>query len=150
CGNQRSTRPRPVALRQSTPPVRMGACCRTCGPSCGLLGGSCLGQRSVSRVLSLWQMPAVRRVSICAGVVAVLAVGGCAALQDKGGELSFRVVPGTASWYSGLPEGVQEMDLPLTVDGAVQRIHAWWWPTAADAPAVLYLHGSRWNLTGQL
>ena len=34
---------------------------------------------------------------------------------------------------------------------ARQSVHAWWWPSARkDAPAILYLHGSRWNLTGQL
>ena len=28
---------------------------------------------------------------------------------------------------------------------------AWWWPAPrADAPAVLYLHGTRWNLTAQV
>jgi fermentation-respiration switch protein FrsA (DUF1100 family) len=104
----------------------------------------------MSKVLALWRTPAVRRIAIGAGVVTGLAVVGCAAIQNKERELTFRVVPGTASWYSGLPEGVQEMDLPLAVGGAIQRIHAWWWPTAADAPAILYLHGSRWNLTGQL
>jgi alpha-beta hydrolase superfamily lysophospholipase len=32
-----------------------------------------------------------------------------------------------------------------------QRIHAWWWPAAnPNAPAVLYLHGTRWSLTGQV
>jgi len=105
------------------------------------------------RVVSLWRVPAVRRVTIGAGAVAVLAVVGCAAIQTKERELTFRVVPGTASWYSGLPDGVQEMDLPIAVDGGMQRIHAWWWPAgpdAPDAPSVLYLHGSRWNLTGQL
>src|SRR5262249_28510614 len=48
------------------------------------------------------------------------------------------------------PAGVQEMDLPVGSGAAVQRIHAWWWPAGPDAPALLYLHGSRWNLTGQL
>ena len=38
----------------------------------------------------------------------------------------------------------------VEADGKPQRIHAWWWPAVAkDAPAVLYLHGTRWNLTGQ-
>ena len=104
----------------------------------------------MSRVLSLRRVPAVRRVTIGAGAVAVLAVVGCAAIQSKERELTFRVVPGTASWYSGLPDDVQEMDLPIAADQAVQHIHAWWWPAAPDAPAILYLHGSRWNLTGQL
>src|SRR5438876_6620593 len=81
---------------------------------------------------------------------AMLVVAGCAQLAEKERELTFRVVPGTASWFGGLPAGVQESDLVLEADGKPQRIHAWWWPAAAkDAPAVLYLHGTRWNLTGQ-
>lgn len=80
-----------------------------------------------------------------------LAAGGCGALAEKERELTFRIVPGDASWYSGLPDGVREMDIPLQGGEHAQSIHAWWWPAArADAPAVLYFHGSRWNLTGQL
>jgi alpha-beta hydrolase superfamily lysophospholipase len=84
-------------------------------------------------------------------VAAAMLVGaGCSQLAEKERELTFRVVPGTASWFDGLPEGVEESDLPIAVDGKTQHIHAWWWPAAAhNAPAVLYLHGSRWNLTGQ-
>ena len=79
----------------------------------------------------------------------VLGAGGCAQLAEKERELTFRVVPGNASWYAGLPDGVQELDIPVT-DGK-EHINAWWWPAARDdAPAVLYFHGSRWNLTGQL
>jgi alpha-beta hydrolase superfamily lysophospholipase len=103
-----------------------------------------------TNVLGLWRRPVLRRVTIGAGVVTVLAVVGCAAIQTKERELTFRVVPGTASWYQGLPEGVQEMDLPVAADGITQYIHAWWWPAGEHAPAVLYLHGARWNLTGQL
>jgi len=81
---------------------------------------------------------------------AMLVVAGCAQLAEKERELTFRVVPGTASWFGGLPAGVQESDLVVEADGKPQRIHAWWWPAVAkDAPAVLYLHGTRWNLTGQ-
>jgi alpha-beta hydrolase superfamily lysophospholipase len=102
-------------------------------------------------LVALWRRPAVRRVSVSASVVTLLAVVGCAAIQTKERELTFRVEPGTATWYQGLPDGVQEMDLPLKADdGTTQRIHAWWWPSGDRAPAVLYLHGARWNLTGQL
>jgi hypothetical protein len=83
--------------------------------------------------------------------VTVFAVVGCAAIQTRERELTFRVVPGTASWYQGLPAGVREIDLPVAAaDGTTQRIHAWWWPSGENAPAVLYLHGARWNLTGQV
>ncbi|TMH60885.1 MAG: alpha/beta hydrolase, partial [Betaproteobacteria bacterium] len=82
--------------------------------------------------------------------VAMLVVAGCGQLAEKERELTFRVVPGTASWFGGLPAGVQETDLVVDAGGKPQRIHAWWWPAATQqAPAVLYLHGTRWNLTGQ-
>jgi fermentation-respiration switch protein FrsA (DUF1100 family) len=91
------------------------------------------------------------RLSIVAVVTAALGAGGCAQLAQKERELTFRVVPGEASWFSGLPRGVQELDVPVRQGGRTQRVHAWWWKAeAADAPALLYLHGSRWNLTGQL
>lgn len=88
------------------------------------------------------------RWAATAGVAAALSIAGCAGLAHKERELVFRVVPGEASWYAGLPDDVREIDIPVT-DG--QRIHAWWWAAGRErAPAVLYFHGSRWNLTGQL
>ncbi|TLX59642.1 alpha/beta hydrolase [Stutzerimonas nosocomialis] len=76
---------------------------------------------------------------------------GCSMLEQKERELVFRVEQGNASWYGGLPEGVEEMVLRGPNFGESQSISAWWWPAASeDAPAVLYLHGARWNLTGHL
>ena len=93
----------------------------------------------------------------------VLTMVGCTGLAQKERELVFRIEPGVASWYDGIPDGVEEIDLPVASSpvasaaaivakpGVHQSVHAWWWPaTRKDAPAVLYLHGSRWNLTGQL
>ncbi|MBK0057024.1 alpha/beta hydrolase [Pseudomonas sp. S44] len=86
--------------------------------------------------------------------MALLVVGlpaGCAVLQHKERELVFRIEPGQASWFRGLPAGVQELDLRPRSFTDGQSLHAWWWPAKrADAPAILYLHGVRWNLTGQL
>jgi len=83
--------------------------------------------------------------------LAALAAGGCAQLAYKERELTFRVVQGDASWYGGLPDGVQEIDIPVGAAPDAEHVHAWWWPAVQDgAPAVLYFHGSRWNLTGQL
>jgi alpha-beta hydrolase superfamily lysophospholipase len=83
-----------------------------------------------------------------------LAFAGCVQLVQKERELLFRVVPGTASWYAGMPDGVVEMNLPVETGGkrgSNEHVNAWWWPAARPgAPAVLYLHGARWNLTGQL
>lgn len=89
------------------------------------------------------------------GIAATLAMVGCTSFAEKERELVFRIEPGVARWYDGMPEGIQEFDLPVPgragADPGRQSVHAWWWPSAhAHAPAVLYLHGSRWNLTGQL
>ena len=86
-------------------------------------------------------------------ILALIAVGaaGCASFEVKERELTFRVVRDTPSWFTGMPAGVQELDLAVSAEGRPQQIHAWWWPAAdPGAPAVLYLHGSRWDLTGQL
>ncbi|RJF99861.1 alpha/beta fold hydrolase [Noviherbaspirillum saxi] len=81
----------------------------------------------------------------------VLAAAGCGQLVEKERELTFRVEPGTPSWYSGMPDGITEAKLPVQAKDKTQHLHTWWWPAAdPDAPAVLYLHGARWNLTGQL
>lgn len=86
--------------------------------------------------------------------MALLIVGlpvGCAVLQHKERELVFRIEPGTAGWYTGLPKAVQEFELKPASFKSGQNIHGWWYPAdKKDAPAILYLHGVRWNLTGQL
>jgi fermentation-respiration switch protein FrsA (DUF1100 family) len=87
-------------------------------------------------------------------LMALLIVGlpvSCALLKHEERKLLFQIEPGTASWYHGLPAEVQELELKTPAFGTSQNIHAWWWPAAqADAPSILYLHGTRWNLTGQL
>jgi hypothetical protein len=107
--------------------------------------------RSFISSLTTWLRRRAFRVVAIGSVVSALAVAGCSQLAHKERELVFRVVPGTASWYSGLPAGVVESNLPVvTGEGKTQHIHSWWWPAdKPDAPAVLYLHGARWNLTGQ-
>lgn len=77
---------------------------------------------------------------------------GCSQLAYKERQLLFNIEPGTASWYAGLPSGVTELQIPVEKAlSSTQYLHAWWWPAPrADAPAVLYLHGTRWNLTAQV
>ncbi|KJJ63479.1 alpha/beta hydrolase [Pseudomonas sp. Choline-3u-10] len=90
-------------------------------------------------------------VSLIVAAVFTLLPVGCSMLEQKERELVFRIEPGTASWYRGLPNGVDELELSAPAFGDSQNIHAWWWPAdERDAPAILYLHGSRWNLTGHL
>ncbi|HEY1026651.1 MAG TPA: alpha/beta hydrolase [Pseudomonas sp.] len=76
---------------------------------------------------------------------------GCAKLEETERKLVFRIEPGTARWFSGIPSGLQEMQLQSPDLASGESLHAWWWPSSrAEAPTLLYLHGSRWNLTGQL
>lgn len=91
-------------------------------------------------------MQRVARITLVAAVL-VLA-GGCAYLSEKQGELIFR--PSKQAWrgVSGADRGFQEYWIPV---GSGQKLHAWWLEgNAPDSPAVLYLHGARWNLTGSV
>jgi alpha-beta hydrolase superfamily lysophospholipase len=101
--------------------------------------------------LTTWLRRRIFRLLAVCGLGSALAIAGCGQLAQKERELVFRVVPGTASWYGGLPAGVVESNLAVTTEGKTQHIHTWWWPAERpDAPALLYLHGARWNLTGQM
>ena len=84
---------------------------------------------------------------ITAAALLVLA-GGCAYLSEKQGELIFR--PSKQAWrgFQGVDRGFQEHWIPV---GEQQKLHAWWLEgDSPNAPAVLYLHGARWNLTGSV
>jgi len=88
---------------------------------------------------------------VLASVSISVATTGCSALETKERELLFRPVKEAAGWYNGTPSSVQEVWLPVGDGTPAERIHAWWWPADdPGAPAVLYLHGVRWNLTGHL
>lgn len=100
--------------------------------------------------LSNWIRARWLGLLLLAGVTGAFPAAGLSLLAYKERDLVFRIEPGTARWYSGLPVGVHELELPLASSNG-ESLHAWWWPAAArSAPTVLYLHGSRWNLTGQL
>jgi len=75
-------------------------------------------------------------------------VGGCAYLtSERQGELIFRPSRDTFWGYDARREHFDERWIPVGHDGA--RLHAWWLVSPdPQAPAVLYLHGARWNLTG--
>jgi uncharacterized protein len=95
--------------------------------------------------------PLARRLLVGVAVMGVLTACGTAALQHEEERLTFRVVKEVPGWYAGLPDGVHEFDIPVNHGADAQRIHAWWWPAKnPNAPAVLYLHGTRWSLTGQV
>jgi alpha-beta hydrolase superfamily lysophospholipase len=91
------------------------------------------------------------RIVLVALLSLPLLFAGCSQFVHKERELLFRVVPGEASWYRGMPDGVIEAALPVQAGEQTQHLNSWWWPADdPNAPAVLYLHGARWNLTGQL
>ena len=89
-------------------------------------------------------------------LVAVLALAslaaahGCAYLDIKQREFIFR--PSKDNWggYQSGSGPRQEMWIALPGSSAGDdRIQAWWLPSEDPAaPAVLYLHGARWNLSG--
>lgn len=100
-----------------------------------------------------FRKPFLRRLAIGSAVVGVLTACGTVVLQHEESRLTFRVARDTPAWYAGMPDGVREFDLAVSAGPDAQRIRAWWWPAASgrpDAPAILYLHGARWSLTGQL
>jgi len=94
----------------------------------------------------------VRRLRIVALLTAVaLLATGCIGLEQKERELTFRATRDDAGWYTGIPAGLSELDLPVATSANAPRIHAWYWPDSdPNAPLVYYLHGARWNLTGHL
>jgi hypothetical protein len=85
----------------------------------------------------------LRLLLVCAAALGILA--GCAVLDSKQSEWIFRPVREDWRGHAGTPDGVEEVW--LRAPGTGERIHAWWAPRAS-APAVLYLHGARWNLSG--
>ncbi|MGD9944005.1 MAG: alpha/beta hydrolase [Burkholderiaceae bacterium] len=79
-----------------------------------------------------------------AAVTALLIAGGCGSLDAWQREAIFRVDPLQSRWHRDAPPGTEQFDL-RHADG--ETVRAWYLPAAdADAPTVLYLHGSRWNL----
>ena len=92
----------------------------------------------------------LRRLVFSVAVLAsVLVGGGCAYLDTKQGEWIFN--PNHTTWrgFQGLPAGAREEW--ITVGAEAEKIHGWWMPAAAaNAPALLFLHGARWDLTGNV
>jgi pimeloyl-ACP methyl ester carboxylesterase len=86
---------------------------------------------------------------LVAAVALVAAVGGCAYLNEKQGELIFR--PTQDTWWGYQNAGLAYEERWIPVGGNGDRLHAFWAPADdAQAPVLLYLHGARWNLTGSV
>ena len=88
------------------------------------------------------------RAARAALFAAAVAIGGCAYLSEKQGELIFR--PARDAWWGFNQDTSSFQDHWIPVAEG-QQLHAWFLASAdANAPAVLYLHGARWNLTGSV
>src|SRR5258706_14741075 len=86
------------------------------------------------------------RFLILASLAIALAIpGGCSWIDVKQREFIFRPVKDDWRGYGGEADQAQ-IRIPV---GAGDFLNAWWMPApTANAPALLYLHGARWNLTG--
>lgn len=95
------------------------------------------------------------RRSFAAGVaaLAVASAAGCAYLDVKQREWIFRAQRDVQVMPSDYGLKYEEVWLTVPGDGesARERVYAWWIPGPdAQAPAVLYLHGTRWSLSNNL
>jgi fermentation-respiration switch protein FrsA (DUF1100 family) len=92
-----------------------------------------------------------RGVAVALAAV-TLGAGGCAYLDVKQREWIFR--PQREVHATPADVGLRYDELWLTVQGAApegERVHGWWIPAAnPNAPAMLYLHGARRNLSNNL
>jgi uncharacterized protein len=76
-------------------------------------------------------------------------VAGCSYLDQKQRELIFR--PAKESWWGSRGVNYSHEDRWIEVGANGEKVHAWWVPSADEkAPALLYLHGARWDLTGSV
>jgi len=86
--------------------------------------------------------------------LALAVAAGCASLDEKQREWIFQ--PSDRSWSGGeaAARGMDDVwiDFESKASGQPVRLHGLWLASeaapAAKAPALLYLHGARWNVTG--
>jgi len=98
------------------------------------------GMRSVTAAF-------VRILMLCALVL----VSGCAWLDAKQRQIIYRPTPATANDVAGWQAGDERFFLDLPSTGKPQHLELWWLPhTNAEAPTLLYLHGTFRNLPQNL
>lgn len=82
-------------------------------------------------------------------VLALLATNGCAWLDGQQRQLIYRPTTGVPADFTGLPTGDKRYFLSLPGSEPTQRLAIWWLPnSSAEAPTLLYLHGTFRNLFG--
>src|SRR4030095_3319505 len=65
---------------------------------------------------------------------AAFLISGCIGLEQKERELTFRPTHAEATWFSGLPVGVQEINLPVGGRPDAPQIPAWGWANKTPPP----------------
>ncbi len=98
------------------------------------------GMRSVTavffRMLLLWGL---------------LAVSGCAGLDQRQRQIIYRPTASVAGTVAGLRAGDERFFVDLPQAGATERVALWWLPHPdQNAPTLLYLHGTFRNLEQNL
>jgi len=84
--------------------------------------------------------------AVVLAAIGVVGAAGCAQLDRWQRHKIFAVETQARNWWGDPPETTEIFDLRLDNGDAVR---AWYWQSPrSDAPTVLYLHGSRWNLNG--
>ncbi len=92
-----------------------------------------------------------RRAAAAALAAALVLSTGCAVLDARQREWIFR--PNKELTRTPADHGLAFEEVWLAVAGAGEareKVHGWWIPGDPKAPALLYLHGSRWNIGNNL
>lgn len=99
------------------------------------------------RFFAYFRHPLFRWLLIAACLVAASMVG-CTRLDTWQRQTIFSPEPDPQRWWQEAPQGTEIYDLVL--DNG-DRVRTWYWAHPdLNAPTVLYLHGSRWNLNGSV
>src|SRR4029453_17506278 len=96
---------------------------------------------------------AVRILGLALITLAGFCVAGCMVLEANERELVYRAVRDYVRTPADQGLAFENLWLPVRAsDGTrIERVHGWWLPAAsADAPTLLYLHGTGWSLGNQL
>ena len=90
------------------------------------------------------------RLALATALVLLLALAGCATLDEKQREWIFQPSDRTWAGAAGAAEGMSDVWIaytPRDADAAAVTLHGLWLAQPrADAPVLLYLHGARWDV----
>ena len=90
------------------------------------------------------------RLALATTLILLLALAGCATLDEKQREWIFQPSDRTWSGAVAAAEGMNDVWIAYTPregQAAAVKLHGLWLPQPrADAPVLLYLHGARWDV----